>query len=645
MGDSYLKPSSTPCAPLPSRSTTRQNSTTHTLQHESTDVSSSSPWPVSTGQQDPPPLVVISPTPTTLSDCASSDLAAALSRPLFDPSDFDMESTLSGAGLSSATSNPIPEKPLYQQMQLSDSQHHFKKSMSVTTDVLIHLADIRAAFNTASQTCLREFKTIAQRTLDQVSSLHDDMVKVKKQVKNVNEDICQLKNGSYETTQAIKDLQGASDALHQTISQGFQNLEMAILKGLDPLHQTTDSLQHEIIALQQTVDENSASVKNTERSLILAQQYLVSLQKSTRHAANESAHIQQQSIRLQQDISSLPRAIVQALCATNTAVPTDTTSVTLTTDAADVAATVDVMEADTHSTMSPRDTDGKRYDETPRQEIALLQQTCRTHGRLLKDIHAEVGAMHHELRLLVDVLYKSGRSSRSKRARDERDAYDAVQDKGEHGKQAERTFRKPILKRRKTRLWPDEEEEGKEEDDEDESAKEEDEKEAESAEEDEDSGEEDEEGEEEEKDAVEEKDDEDELEDYEEDHSEEEGEEEEEQRDDNSDVEQPPRPLVATMPRTSATAVVTLSTVSSSKFSISNLSVDVRPTTDDPPRRRWANQYQADLCRSRACAQSTSERCSKSAIVGHDEGRLDAHTLVWANDWLEKAGDRDGDWS
>ncbi|KAG0264023.1 hypothetical protein DFQ27_001498 [Actinomortierella ambigua] len=494
MDNNFFQPTDTSCPLSPSSEPVIQPTTTAIPQSETMDVDSGSLSFVYTGLQDPPPTMMITPAPTILSNSAAADLALALSSSLYGVSDISFgTSDIDGAELPSLYSDPMSEQQQQQQQQLRSDPVDQSRSMSIATDVLIHLADIRDAFNVASRTSLLEYKKLAQQTLDRVDNLQEDMDKIKRRVKDIDEDLGRLQTSSSETTDTIEDLRATADTIQQAISEAFSGLQQTVLDGLGPLRQSILTMQRDIVGLQLAVEGNTVQMRNTEQSVTHAQQYLIGVQKSTRRAANEVAHMQAQSVRLQKDIVELPSVIVTAMT-TNMAAGTTTTSSSATatasdsvTSAADAAA--DAVAAATVAADAPLSSTPSQYTAaavdrpsetttttttTMLQEIlGQLQQISRTitHDQVLKDILAEVSAARREPSL-VDWLYRARRSTRSKRSREEDpeqegDKFGICSRNGQAGL-GEGSQRQPPLKKERRSESEDEEEVEEEDDDDDE---------------------------------------------------------------------------------------------------------------------------------------------------------------------------------
>ncbi|KAF9159208.1 hypothetical protein DFQ26_006812 [Actinomortierella ambigua] len=638
MDNNFFQPTVTSCPLSPSSEPIIQPTTTAIPQSETMDVDSGSLSFVYTGLQDPPPTMMITPAPTILSNSAAADLALALSSSLYGVSDISFgPSDIDGAELPSLYSDPMSEQQQQQQQQLLSDPDDQRRSMSIATDVLIHLADIRDAFNVASRTSLLEYKKLAQQTLDRVDNLQEDMDKIKRRVKDIDEDLGRLQTSSSETTDTIEDLRATADTIQQAISEAFSGLQQTVLDGLGPLRQSILTMQRDIVGLQLAVEGNTVQMRNTEQSVTHAQQYLIGVQKSTRRAANEVAHMQAQSVRLQKDIVDLPSVIVTAMT-TNMATGTTTTSSSATATASDSVTTTtaadaaaDAVAAATVAADAPLSGTPSQYTAaavdrpsetatttTMLQEIlGQLQQISRTitHDQLLKDILAEVSTVRREPSL-VDWLYRARRSTRSKRSREEDpeqegDKFGICSRNGQAGLGEQSQRQPPLKKKRRSESEDEEEVEEEEEDDDDEEEDEEEtegqeENNLESGEQDELDDDEEEEGEGEGEGEGEEgsKKDENEEKQGESDkgNSEQEGQGEEGEKRKRDGDENGEKPYKTRVPQSQVDAAE-LKTVYMDRSNLSPSPPATSPSIIvDHPRRRWARQYQADLQKARAYA-------------------------------------------
>ncbi|KAG0238593.1 hypothetical protein BGW42_004355 [Actinomortierella wolfii] len=275
--------------------------------------------------------------------------------------------------------------------------------MSLNTDVLIHLADIRASFNSISRASLHEHKKIAQVTLEQVDRLQMQTAMLTKFVIGLSKDVYKMHDNTSMNNAACENLQEAREILHQFISQAFKEFKQDILNGLDPFMQELPVMKDDITGLWKTMQALVFHVSNIQRQLQPPEKTLDSLQKATVCISSQVPHVQQQQTKQKPLQEVMP-------------VHLPTVAIKITAPVATTECRIPVAHDAPHYLEITQ-----IVPENSWQRIALLQEKYQSYGCQLKELHADISTIHNEIRRFVRIMNESAGTTRRKRSSDNHD--------------------------------------------------------------------------------------------------------------------------------------------------------------------------------------------------------------------------------
>ncbi|KAG0228230.1 hypothetical protein BGW41_003502 [Actinomortierella wolfii] len=391
MDDELLRPTSTPYIPQSSPEISSSKAASNWRSALSRMGSSSSRLASIEDQEPEQPLIFVSP-------AATENATSNQSCPLVARSDSD---GIAGANMGEEDIPNVPSTSDPKQRPDSlPKLSELPELMSLNTDLLIHLADIRASFNSISRASLHEHKKIARVTLEQVDRLQKQTAILTKFVIGLSKDVYKMHDNASMNNAACENLQEARDITHQVISQAFKEFKQDILSGLDPFKQELPVMKDDIISLWKTVQALVFHVRNIQRQLPPPEKTLDNLPKATVCISSQVPHVQQQQPKQKPLHEVMPAHL-----------PTVAIKIT-----APVAAT---------ESRIPAAHDAPHYLEITQivpekswQNIALLQEKYQSYDCQLKELHADISTIQCEIRHFVRIMNGSAGTTRRKRSSD-----------------------------------------------------------------------------------------------------------------------------------------------------------------------------------------------------------------------------------